>query len=430
MVVNVVTEPFPSIFCVGDDLTISRTYTAEDDCGNTATCVQNFTFIPDDIPPMITCPANVTIECDESTDPANTGSATATDECSPDDQIIISSSDISTQGTSGCSQYLYTITRTWTATDVCGNVAQCVQIINVEDTTPPVITCPGDVTIECDESTSPDSNGFATATDNCSATDEIVITWNDISTQGTSGCSQYEYTITRTWTATDACGNNAVCVQIINVEDTTPPEPWCPASTTIECDESTSPDNTGSATATDNCSATDEIVITWNDVSDQGTSGCSQYEYTIIRTWTATDACGNASDCIQVIEVEDSTAPVISCPADATVNCDDPTDVGTLGSATATDNCSSDDEITVDWSDVSTQGQGCLAYSYIIIRTWSATDACGNESTCSQVITVQDLVAPSITCPADIEVDCSDPTDPGLRVMPLLLVTTVHQTMS
>ena len=39
----------------------------------------------------------------------------------------------------------------------------------------------------------------------------------------------------------------------------------------------------------------------------------------ITRTWTATDDCGNASTCMQTITVEDMTAPVITCPADATV---------------------------------------------------------------------------------------------------------------
>ena len=48
----------------------------------------------------------------------------------------------------------------------------------------------------------------------------------------------------------------------------------------------------------------------------------------ITRTWTATDNCGNASTCIQTITVEDVTAPVITCPVDVTVNCEDPIDAG------------------------------------------------------------------------------------------------------
>jgi len=82
----------------------------------------------------------------------------------------------------------------------------------------------------------------------------------------TSGCSQYEYTITRTWLATDACGNSSTCSQIITVGDTQGPVITCPANLTIECDEDTSPSNTGMATGSDNCSAESEIVITSSDV--------------------------------------------------------------------------------------------------------------------------------------------------------------------
>src|SRR5436309_3134208 len=60
------------------------------------------------------------------------------------------------------------ITRTWTATDACGNNTNCVQTITVRDITKPVITCPPDRTLECPADTSTNSNGIATAQDTCS----------------------------------------------------------------------------------------------------------------------------------------------------------------------------------------------------------------------------------------------------------------------
>jgi len=248
--------------CPGDPIIITREYFLNDGVSSES-CMQTFT-VESTIAPTITCPANVTIECDEDNSPANTGMATGTAYCST--AAIVTFSDVSTQGTAGCSQYEYMITRTWTATDNCNRMATCSQIITVDDTQGPVITCPANLTIECDEDTSPSNTGMATGSDNCSAIAEIVITSSDISTQGTSGCSQYEYIITRTWLSMDACGNSSTCSQVITVKDNDPPVITCPANLTIECDEDTSPSNTGMATGFDNCSAVSEVVITSSDV--------------------------------------------------------------------------------------------------------------------------------------------------------------------
>jgi len=264
--------------------------------------------IQDTTPPVFTCPADITIECDQSTDPSNTGYATATDTC--DATLSITYADSETPGDCPAEK---TITRTWTATDDCGNSSPCVQTINVVDTTPPVITCPSDITIECDQSTDPSNTGYATATDTCDATP--AITYADSETPG--DCPA-EKTITRTWTATDDCGNSSTCVQTINVVDTTPPVISCNAPSTI-----IPPDAPISftATATDNCDGSPSVEIVAFDCykfTKKGkqidkTESCvvnlAGDSITIldsggvgdIITWTvlATDSCGNESvvDC-------------------------------------------------------------------------------------------------------------------------------------
>ncbi|HEY3387386.1 MAG TPA: HYR domain-containing protein, partial [Saprospiraceae bacterium] len=377
------------------EYTINRTWQATDDCGNSSTCLQTI-FINDNAAPLITCPSNITIECSASTLPANTGTATATDNCTGTPTIAFS--DVTAGG--ACPQEL-TITRTWTASDGCGNSTSCIQIIVVDDSVAPVITCPANVTISCTDNTAPASTGLATAVDNCDTSPSIA--FSDLTVAGGT-CAQ-EYTINRTWIATDDCGNASTCLQVIFIDDSTPPVITCPVSVTIECSESTLPANTGTATATDNCDGTP--LISFSDISVPGP--CPQ-EFSISRTWTASDDCGNSSTCVQAIIIIDSTPPSITCPINVTIECTESTAPSNTGVAIASDVCDTTPGVT--FSDI-TLAAGC-ENEYSITRTWTATDDCGNTSTCNQIISVQDNTPPTITCPDDVTISCSDNTDPGV----------------
>ncbi len=141
----------------------------------------------------------------------------------------------------------------------------------------------------------------------------------------------------------------------------------------------------GQATATDNCDPSPKISF-----KDVETAGSCPQEKTIVRTWTATDACGNSSSCDQTITVVDETAPEITCPDDKTFSCEETI---VFGQATATDNC--DPSPKISFKDVETAGS--CPQEKTIVRTWTATDACGNSSSCDQTITVEDTKAPVIT---------------------------------
>ena len=199
--------------------------------------------------------------------------------------------------------------------------------------------------------------------------------------------------MTRTWTATDDCGNSSSADQVINVQNVTAPviDPL-PASSTIDC---SSVPSFATATASDNCSA---FTLTFTDVT---TTGACAGAYSVTRTWTATDDCGNSSSASEVINVQDITAPVIDpLPGSSTIDC---SYVPSFATATATDNCSA---FTLTFTDVTTTGACAGAYS--VTHTWTATDDCGNSSSASQTINVQDITAPVIDpLPASSTIDCS-----------------------
>ena len=79
-----------------------------------------------------------------------------------------------------------------------------------------------------------------------------------------------------------------------------------PENDTISCDEEVP--LPPQIFAIDNCPM---ISLDVTEEDTQGEDGCSLYDYTITRTWTATDLCGNSTAASQTIEVQDVVAPDI-----------------------------------------------------------------------------------------------------------------------
>ena len=102
--------------------------------GCCATGIVTLTFEDEIVPELQNVPADLTINCDEEIPLPPLVSAF--DNCPA---ISIDKMETSTQGEDGCSLYDYTITRTWTATDVCGNTASDQQIVDIQDITAPGI---------------------------------------------------------------------------------------------------------------------------------------------------------------------------------------------------------------------------------------------------------------------------------------------------
>ncbi len=292
-----------------------------------------------------------------------------------------------------------TITRTWTATDACGNESEHVQTITVEDTTDPVPPSPpADVNVQCAADVPAPID--LTAVDNC-AGDITVSPTPDI----TPGDCVNQFVMVRTWTFDDGCGNTSSVSQTITVYDDTPPDaPNPPADVMVQCaaDVPAPVD----LTAVDNCDG-DITVSPTPDI----TPGNCVNQFVMVRTWTFTDVCGNTSSVSQTITVNDDTPPTFTVPVDVTIECDqDANDLTLTGDiSNVMDNC--DPNPTSGYTD-EVDLSGCGGYTGTITRTWTATDECENSTSLDQIITIVDTTPPTFTVPVDVTIDCSqDPND-------------------
>src|SRR5690606_22377254 len=292
-----------------NNFTLTRVWTATDACGNETIHTQTIT-VNDDINPTFvgTLPAaTVNVSCASAVPEEAT--LTATDNCG---SATVTFDETRVDG--DCDNN-FTLTRVWTATDACGNTAVYEQIVIVDDQIAPSITTnPQDLTVQCDGAGNTTAlnawlanYGGAIATDNCGA-----VTWthnydvaNFVATCGNAG------SIEVTFTATDACGNTSDATAVFTIEDTTAPvfTGDLPTNVTVSCVSEIPATVEGTLTATDNCST--NVTITVNDVISNVSPACAN-NYTITRTYTATDECGNTTTHIQTITVKDEVAPIFN----------------------------------------------------------------------------------------------------------------------
>ncbi|MFT7435100.1 MAG: hypothetical protein ACI8UX_000891, partial [Psychromonas sp.] len=254
------------------------------------------------------------------------------------------------------------------------NITYNTAAFSIVDTSAPVFveTPPVDATVEC--SAVPEA-AILTVTDNC---DTIEVVYTEARTNGTS---INDYTLTRTWTATDVSENSTSKTQVITVRDTTDPVlSEAPGNVTVECN---AVPEAAILTTTDNCDGTP--VVTYAEVSTQNsdTSTAAHYNYTITRTWRSTDVAGNFTESTQVVTVQDDTAP-IAIAQDITVTLDE------FGDATITaddiDNGSSDICTYTPSLDVTTFD--CTNIGIDNIVTLTVTDPSGNTDSTTATVTV------------------------------------------
>ena len=277
--------------------------------------------------------------------------------------------------------------------DGCNNTYIETHVVNVVDTTGPVITfLPPQVsfpTFECKDLV---AWPLLSAFDMCSQVEGVE--WSDVIEEENLSCPNH-WNLSRWAYAWDACGNTDSTKYIIEVKDETPPSfIFIPSDMSFSCNSSP---ELGVPTAFDACLDSIEMDI----VQDTIFSNCP-HTFTINRTFIATDNCTNEAIVSQVIEVSDTEAPVLTIPLDFVAECGVEVQ---LENAIAIDHCDASPFVEIETDTVNIQSTG----TFTIIRTFNASDACGNIATGDQTIYVQDTSSPFFTeFPSDIIVPCGE----------------------
>ncbi|MBL7775805.1 MAG: HYR domain-containing protein, partial [Saprospiraceae bacterium] len=383
--------------------TYTSVWTVTDNAGHTASC--SFTIVIEDpIPPIITCPDDLTI----NTDPGECDAAVTYAHPLGGDNCPGFTFNLVQGPQSGEEFPLGTTTVQYQITDDMGNTTTCSFTVTVEDKEKPQISCPDDITVNTSTNGTGDCSGLmpylvpgVTASDNCTSplTNYVQNPPAGSALLGAHG-QQFDIVIT----VTDEAGNSNACELEITLFDNEPPTLSCPTTPiNVSCAQSVPP--VPNVPAADNCSnAPINLDLEFFETLTPGT--CHD-QFTLTRVWTATDAGGNTSACTQVINVNDTAAPTWNQPAppNPTVQCAQ--DVPNVPLQTASDNCGN--PVYVDFSEVT--DLGTCHDQFTVIRTWRATDACGNATTRTQTITVNDNTNPFWVSPAPaplVEVDCAD----------------------
>lgn len=414
---------------------VERTWTATDIRGYVSTCTQSVTLERVTLATYTpVCPANKGYECSSSTPPNTSPAVTGypgivvggiTYEVVPGAnnfcEIAASYSDEVFTICGGGTKIL----RTWTIFDWClptapgsGNPWICIQEIKLLDTTAPAITCPAPIVHNTASESCFASLNLppANVSDACSGFNVIILTPFGTVTGNGGPLSNVPLGIHQlTYIATDDCANASSCTATLTVKDGTLPVAVCDIHTTV----SLTAEGTAVAAAavfddgsTDNCQVDHfEARRMPNSCLPAGTPfntsvafDCCDVGQTITIVMRVFDKAGNYNDCMVEVVVNDKINPVITCPADLTIECADPAPA--VAAPVFSDNCPD-----AAWSHTEVQNLSNCGTGHIL-RNYIVTDAAGNTAGCTQTIAVVNthpFVLSDITWPLDYTTHQCDP---------------------
>ncbi|MCF8239254.1 MAG: HYR domain-containing protein [Saprospiraceae bacterium] len=256
--------------------TLTRLWTASDDCGNTSTRQQVVT-VTDTSPPVAKCRSGHKVYLN------SVGEGT------------INATDIDDGSYDNCSAFTLAVTPalvtcanlgnisvTLTVTDACGNVGSCNSIVEVIDDLKPHMACKG-LDIYLDDTGNPVTIDPADLddgiTDNCGV---VLLELN----QSVFGCADLGKNTVKL-TARDLSDNSSECQATIRVYDLIPPFfSFFPPDVTVFCTEESAVEV---PIADDNC----EVVSLGMNDSQEVIPGGPAGSYLVRRSWWAVDKAGN-----------------------------------------------------------------------------------------------------------------------------------------
>ena len=271
---------------------------ASDKAGNTA----HGTFsvvVQDKTVPVVTVPADMTVEATGAGGAAVTFTASASD--------AVDGFLTPTCTPSSGSTFAFGSTKvTCSATDKGGNAGTATFTVTVQDKTPPTVTVPTDMTVDA---TAP---GGAAVTFTASALDAV----DGASTPSCSPASSSTFPVGTskvTCSATDKAGNTGSASFNVIVQDKTPPVVTVPSDMTVDAAGPSGAVVTFTASASDLFDGSVPVTCT-------PASGSTFAFGSTKVSCVATDKAGNSGSASFNVVVQDKAAPVVTVPADITVN--------------------------------------------------------------------------------------------------------------
>lgn len=320
----------PSVlFCceeVGD--TIMVEFRVWDVAGNNNSCMVEV-VVQDKIPPHITCPNDVTLDCHADVDDISlTGQPIVIDNC-----LVTGLTYTDSGALDQCGEGV--ITRTWVVEDHVGLKDQCVQMIDVVDRDPfdeNDITWPIDY--EDDNACLPDLSPENLAAiylpriddDECSLA-TLADHVDEYFPIAEGSCHK----ILRRWTVIDWCtydpniANTGIWryTQELKIKNVSPPQiEDCNDIVICSYEEGCVGSATLSINATDDCTAPSGLEYTYEIFDDQNDFVTSGTTSSVTRTfatgiyrifWTVADGCGNFTECDYQFTIKDCKKPTPYC---------------------------------------------------------------------------------------------------------------------